>query len=271
MNNAQITIRVTYAGSSIVDTMTEGFGRSCEDYSATTAGTYTVTLTYLKVSTTISVTVEPRVVATQIVSYTVNGDSNAFTDGNLFSSTTGTFANGAFTPSASVEVGSNPFAGIEMTENGGITLDVTIYGAHTGSGWAPIVSIVNDAGGFFSIVAEGNSGAVGVHINAFTDPTTIVDYPNIGTLQANTTTRITVSISRTGAVSLFVNGVAVSASATVTGSMVDFMNNLTGENSVFNNTIFGYREHQYWKDAFTGGIVSCTLYNGLFSPQDFAD
>ena len=271
LNNAQITIRVTYAGSSIVDTMTEGFGRSCEDYSATTAGTYTVTLTYLKVSTTISVTVEPRVVATQIVSYTVNGDSNAFTDGNLFSSTTGAFANGAFTPSASVAVGSNPFAGIEMTENGGITLDVTIYGAHTRSGWAPIVSIVNDAGGFFSIVAEGNSGAVGVHINAFTAPTTIVDYPNIGTLQANTTTRITVSISRTGAVSLFVNGVAVSASATVTGSMVDFMNNLTGENSVFNNTIFGYREHQYWKDAFTGGIVSCTLYNGLFSPQDFAD
>ena len=271
LNNAQITIRVTYAGSSIVDTMTEGFGRSCEDYSATTAGTYTVTLTYQGVSTTISVTVEPRVAATQIVSYTVNGDSNAFTDGNLFSSTTGAFANGAFTPSASVAVGSNPFAGIEMTENGGITLDVTIYGAHTGSGWAPIVSIVNDAGGFFSIVAEGNSGAVGVHINAFTDPTTIVDYPNIGTLQANTTTRITVSISRTGAVSLFVNGVAVSASATVTGSMVDFMNNLTGENSVFNNTIFGYREHEWWKDAFTGGIVSCTLYNGLFSAQDFVD
>lgn len=269
--NVPVTLELTYDGSTLKDVVTSGYTLECAEYEATTPSTYTVTVNYQGKSTTVKVTVAARVVVTKVAEYKVNADGNAFTDGSAFSSTDGAFANSAFTPNKTIDVSGNPFNGVEVDPNGGITIDLVVYGTNTVGAWAPIVSFVNAGNGenrgFVSIVAEGSAGAFGVHINDMAG--NYVDYANIGTLKADGQTRITVSIANNGTVSIFVDGTAVTLTAEVTGTLSNVVSQMTASEGGFTDMYFTYREHAWWTGAFTGGIVSCTLYNGTFSTADF--
>ena len=262
LNDAVITVKVAYNETSIVDTITSGFTRSCDSYDATTPSTYTVTLEYEGKQTTVGVTVIDYRLSDEVVKYTVSG--NSLTDGDQFSSTGGTVANNAFTPTSVISTNS-PLTE-HTVQNGGLTFDLTVYGGiMTGEDdWSRVFSFLTSTNQFVSVVAEGGDNTLGLHINYSSG---FVDYAKLVSLKENGQTRLIISLANDGTMAIYANGALVLSVTTAPPATNTLVTDLTSGTTFTTLKFSDTDSNTFWKGLPKTGIVEFAIYDGIVMPS----
>ena len=243
------------------DLIASGYALTCEEYSATTAATYDVTVNYNELTTTIQVIVRGSVSKQQIKNYRVEGD--AFTDGT-WTAEGGTVSDGRFHSDSAVAI-ANPFAGIDVVD--GISIDLVVYGMNSVM-WAPILGI-NKAGnnGFVTVTTNGTASELQMSVNDWNG--NYVDHTGIATL-SDQEVRITLTIASDGTMTVYVDGESVTLSGAATGSFANLVSDITADESAYTQLTFFGGGHSDWTGNFSGSIVSCGLYNYVLTADEIS-
>ena len=243
------------------DLIASGYALTCEEYSATTAATYDVTVNYNELTTTIQVVVRDTVSKRQIKNYRVEGDT--FTDGT-WTAESGTVSDGRYHSDSAVAI-ANPFAGIDVVD--GISIDLVVYGMNSVM-WAPILGI-NKAGnnGFVTVTTNGTASELQMSVNDWNG--NYVDHTGIATL-SDQEVRITLTIASDGTMTVYVDGESVTLSGAATGSFANLVSDITADESAYTQLTFFGGGHSAWTGNFSGSIVSCGLYNYVLTADEIS-
>ena len=261
LSKAQIV--ANYAGSMVSDAVTAYEITNDGEYDPNAENTYTVTVMYQGKSATVNITVDQTVLPEELTllkNYVVS--DNKFTDNSEFVSTTGTVAYGGFKASEALATPANPFAGQSL--NGGFTIHLELY-VHAATLWAPILSISEGTGendGFLSVVVGTTGVQVSYNKNGYFDAGSSI-MPDF-----NSVIDITVSLSSSGTLNIYIDGVDCTPNGMENNQTVlTCYNEITVADSSY-GALYFFGGNRYWPNLFDGYIQSCAIYNGVVSAED---
>ena len=256
-------IVANYAGSTVSDAVTAYEIIDDGEYDPNAENTYTVTVGYQGKSATVRITVDQKVLPEELTllkNYVVS--DNKFTDNSEFVSAIGTVDYGGFKASEALATPGNPLAGQSL--NGGFTIHLELY-VHAATLWAPILSISEGTGendGFLSVVVGTTGVQVSYNKNGYFDASSSM-MPDF-----NSVIDITVSLSGSGTLKIYVDGVDRTPNGMENSQTVlTCYNEITASDSSY-GALYFFGGNRYWPNLFDGYIQSCAIYNGVVSAED---